>query len=61
MTVSLFESEQSEFLALRNVAGQYSLWPSWLEVPAGWSAEFGPSSRGDVLSYIENSWVERQF
>lgn len=30
-------------LVLENTEGRLSLWPTWREVPPGWSARFGPA------------------
>ena len=31
-----FENENGEFIVLVNHEGQYSLWPTFKEIPAGW-------------------------
>ncbi len=38
MAVSPFDDESGHFFALTNSAGQYSLWPLFAQVPAGWTA-----------------------
>jgi MbtH protein len=53
-----FEDEAGEYFALVNEEGQYSLWPTFKDVPAGW-APVGPrGARKDVLAYIEEQWVD---
>ena len=52
------EDSQSSFLALVNDECQYSLWPTFAEIPAGWRSCFGPESRQSCLDYIEHEWVD---
>lgn len=56
--VQSLEDGQSQFLALVNDEGQYSLWPSFAEVPMGWKIRFGPDSRQACLEYIEREWID---
>ena len=53
-----FEDENGEFLVLVNEEQQYSLWPTFREVPAGWSAVGPRGSREECLDYIEENWVD---
>jgi MbtH protein len=53
-----FDDEQGSFLVLINAAGQYSLWPSFRDVPGGWTA-VGPSGARDVcLAWIDEHWTD---
>ena len=40
-----FDDPDGRFLVLVNHEGQYSLWPSFSEVPAGWSVEVPETDR----------------
>jgi MbtH protein len=53
-----FDDADGSFLALRNDEGQYSLWPSFAEVPEGWSTMFGPTDRTACLEYIAEMWTD---
>jgi MbtH protein len=53
-----FEDEQQVYLALVNEEGQYSLWPQFAEVPAGWQVVHGPEGRSACLAYIEENWTD---
>ena len=53
-----FDDDNGTFYALVNDEGQYSLWPVFAEVPAGWSVEFGPESRASCLEYVEAHWTD---
>lgn len=53
-----FDDETGRFFALINDEGQYSLWPVFAEVPAGWTVVFGEDSRQACLDHIEANWVD---
>ncbi|MER6028253.1 MbtH family protein [Streptomyces sp. NPDC001851] len=53
-----FEDTEGRYLALVNDEGQYSLWPAFAEVPAGWSVALGDSSRAEALEYINDQWTD---
>jgi len=58
MQTNPFEVADAEFLALSNEEGQFSLWPGFADVPAGWSVHLGPASRESCLTYIEENWTD---
>jgi len=53
-----FDQADSDFLVLVNDEDQYSLWPSAVEVPAGWHTALGPAAREECLSHIEVNWTD---
>lgn len=53
-----FEDESGEFLVLVNAEGQYSLWPTFREIPAGWEAVGPRGKRQECLDYIEEAWTD---
>lgn len=53
-----FDDERHQFFALRNAAGQYSLWPTFSAVPEGWTIMFGPDTRSSCLDHIEQHWTD---
>jgi MbtH protein len=53
-----FDDPDGRFLVLVNDEGQYSLWPSFSEVPAGWSVELPEADRQTCLDYIESHWTD---
>lgn len=53
-----FDDEDGRFLVLRNDEGQYSLWPSFIDVPAGWHVAHEEDSRAACLQYIEDNWTD---
>ncbi|MHA6616153.1 MbtH family protein [Pseudonocardia sp. DLS-67] len=58
MSTNPFDDESGEFYALINDEGQYSLWPTFAEIPAGWTAVHGPGPRPEVLEHIETNWSD---
>lgn len=55
---NVFDDENGVFLVLVNDEGQHSLWPSFLDVPAGWTVEYGQATRSECLDYVERNWVD---
>lgn len=53
-----FDDQEAVFFALVNAAAQYSLWPAFLAVPAGWTVCFGPSPKAEALAYIKSVWID---
>ncbi|MGA8942614.1 MAG: MbtH family protein [Thermoactinomyces sp.] len=56
--VNPFENEAGTYFVLINDKGQYSLWPSFLEVPPGWTVIYGQESRQKCLDYINSHWKD---
>ncbi|CAM4109601.1 MbtH family protein [Nocardiopsis rhodophaea] len=53
-----FDDADGRFLVLVNDEGQHSLWPSFAEVPAGWTTVFGEDTRDACLAYVEENWTD---
>jgi MbtH protein len=53
-----FDDKDQPYLALVNDEGQYSLWPAFAAVPAGWRVATGPDDRDACLSYISENWTD---
>ncbi|MBM7168685.1 MbtH family protein [Streptomyces sp. G44] len=53
-----FENPDGTFLVLVNDEGQHSLWPSFAEVPAGWTVALGPTDRRTCLAHVEEHWTD---
>jgi len=53
-----FEDEDGEYLVLVNDEGQYSLWPAFITVPAGWTTVGPRGARAACLTYIEEVWTD---
>lgn len=53
-----FEEESGIFEVLINDEDQHSLWPTFMNIPAGWKSVHGPAARGDCIAYIEHNWKD---
>lgn len=53
-----FERDDFPYYALVNDEGQYSMWPTTNEVPAGWSVAHGPADRKSCVEFIEGTWTD---
>jgi uncharacterized protein YbdZ (MbtH family) len=58
MPTNPFDDEAGSFCVLRNDEGQYSLWPEFIEIPAGWFRQHGPNTKAVCLAYIEQNWTD---
>ncbi|MFD3312013.1 MbtH family protein [Streptomyces sp. NPDC058694] len=53
-----FEDEDANYLVLTNEEGQFSLWPTFVDVPNGWESVFGEAARQECLDFIEKTWTD---
>ncbi len=53
-----FDAEDARYRVLVNGEQQHSLWPDGVDVPAGWSAVYGPAGRAACLRHVERSWSD---
>lgn len=53
-----FDDEDGQFLVLVNGEGQHSLWPTFAEVPGGWTVVHGEASRQSCVDYVEVNWTD---
>ncbi|MEW2614792.1 MbtH family protein [Streptomyces sp. NPDC047880] len=53
-----FDSEDGSYFVLTNDEGQHSLWPAFVEIPAGWSVVFGEATRAACLEYVDTNWTD---
>ena len=53
-----FEDESGTFHVLVNDEGQHSLWPTFKEVPAGWTIVHKSDTRAACLEYINQHWTD---
>jgi MbtH protein len=50
--------EEKKYVVLINDEGQYSLWPSFKTVPAGWTVVLQASRRQQCLDYVKEHWTD---
>ena len=53
-----FDTEDGKFHVLVNDEGQHSLWPTFIDVPAGWRIMLNSDTRAACLEYIEANWTD---
>ncbi|AXG83043.1 MbtH family protein [Streptomyces paludis] len=53
-----FEDQDATYLVLKNEEGQFSLWPTFVDVPDGWEPVFGEADRQACLDFIEETWTD---
>ena len=53
-----FEDNDGTYLVLVNGEGQHSLWPSFVDVPAGWTVVHGGDTRQACLDHVEHHWTD---
>ncbi len=53
-----FEDENAAYYALINDEGQYSLWPVFAAVPAGWRIAHGEDTRRACVDFIDREWTD---
>lgn len=53
-----FEDPAGTYLVLVNEEGQHSLWPAFVDVPAGWAVALGESNRDACLDYVNANWTD---
>jgi MbtH protein len=53
-----FEDENGVYHVLINDEGQHSLWPSFVEVPQGWSIILRAESRAACVEFIDKNWTD---
>ena len=57
-TTNPFEDPDGRYLVLINDEGQYSLWPAFVEVPAGWTVRLAETDRQSALDHIDEHWTD---
>jgi MbtH protein len=53
-----FEDDDATYLVLVNDEGQYSMWPSFAEIPAGWTVAKSEDTRQACLDHIAANWTD---
>ncbi len=48
-----FDDQEAFYLTLISADLQYSIWPTYIDVPSGWEIHRGPAPRAEVLAWID--------
>lgn len=61
MSTNPFDDDNGSFYVLVNDEDQHSLWPKFVDVPAGWRVVYGGEEGADraaCLDYVERNWTD---
>jgi glycopeptidolipid biosynthesis protein len=58
LSTNPFDDENGNFFVLVNDEEQHSLWPSFADIPTGWSVVYGEASRQTCLDFIDQNWTD---
>lgn len=53
-----WDSEDAVFKVVINDEEQYSIWPDYKDVPAGWRAVGPVGKKAECLEYINANWTD---
>lgn len=53
-----WDSPDTRFLVVINHEEQYSIWPDYKALPAGWRSVDKQGSKEECLAYIESVWTD---
>jgi len=53
-----FEDENGVYHVLLNEEGQHSLWPTFIDVPKGWTIIHKADTRAACLDFINRNWTD---
>ncbi|MDI6525050.1 MbtH family protein [Pseudomonas otitidis] len=54
----VFDRDDVVFQVVINHEGQYSIWPDYKAIPAGWRAAGKSGLKQECLAYIEEHWTD---
>lgn len=58
MSINPFDDDDGTFYVLKNHEEQHSLWPTHIDLPAGWQVVYGAGTKAACLSYVEHNWTD---
>lgn len=53
-----WDDSDQRLLVVINDEEQYSIWPAYKPLPAGWRAEGTEGNKADCLAHIERVWTD---
>jgi len=56
--INAFEDENGRFHVLINKEGQHSIWPTFVNVPEGWTIVYRSGNRRHCLDYVNEHWTD---
>ena len=52
------EEDTTVYRVVINHEEQYSIWPEWKDIPAGWRAVGPTGKKGECLAYVKEVWTD---
>jgi MbtH protein len=52
------EDDRTIYKVVVNHEEQYSIWPSYKQIPAGWREAGKEGLKSDCLAYVEGAWTD---
>jgi MbtH protein len=52
------EDSEAEYTVIINHEEQYSIWPNWKAVPAGWRMAGKTGTKPECLAYVNEVWTD---
>ncbi|HWI16708.1 MAG TPA: MbtH family NRPS accessory protein [Vicinamibacterales bacterium] len=56
--MSANEEDTTVYRVVINHEEQYSIWPEWKDIPAGWRAVGPTGSKDQCLAYVKEVWTD---
>jgi MbtH protein len=50
--------EDVPYIVVINEEEQYSIWPEWRQIPAGWRAVGKSGTKDECVAYIDEVWTD---
>jgi MbtH protein len=54
------DNPETEFTVVMNDQEQYSIWPTYRPVPAGWQAVGVTGNKSECLEHINQTWTDQR-
>jgi MbtH protein len=52
------DQDTTTYRVVMNHEEQYSIWPDWKEIPAGWREAGRTGTKDECLAYIKDVWTD---
>jgi MbtH protein len=56
--MSSAEEDTTVYRVVINHEEQYSIWPEWKDIPAGWRAVGPTGTKDQCLAYVKEVWTD---
>ena len=52
------EEDKTIYKVVKNIEGQYSIWPDYKDIPNGWEAQDKSGLKEECLAFIKEVWTD---